>query len=98
MPTMTILSPIVSEPVHTAVAVAAHSRAVLPPRIRIATLSNGKPNTSFVLDGVLDVLRRDARISETLRVRKQAPSGPATSELIDELVSQADLVVNATGD
>jgi hypothetical protein len=50
------------------------------------------------LDGVIDVLTRDPRISETLRRRKQAPSGPATNELIDELVAQADLVVNATGD
>lgn len=100
MKTITILSPVVSEPVSSAVSVAAQSRvpAVLPARTRLATLSNGKPNTSFVLDGVIDVLTRDPRISETLRRRKQAPSGPATNELIDELVAQADLVVNATGD
>jgi hypothetical protein len=94
--TMTILSPV---PDRRAEAAAPTSAAWdLPDRVRVGLLSNGKPNTSHLLDGVADVLAAESRVVLTTRAAKESASRPASRATLDELVAGADLVVGATAD
>jgi hypothetical protein len=61
-------------------------------------LSNGKPNTSHLLDGILEVLTADGRFELTARVQKESASKPADQAIIDRLTADSDLVVGATAD
>jgi len=93
--TLTILSPV---PDRAAEAGAAPVAWDLPGRVRVGLLSNGKPNTSHLLDGVAQVLAGDPRVVLTVRAAKDSASRPAGQATLDELAAGADLVVDATAD
>jgi hypothetical protein len=93
--TLTILSPV---PDRAAEAGAAPVAWDLPDRVRVGLLSNGKPNTSHLLDGVAQVLAEDPRVVLTVRAAKDSASRPAGRATLAELAAGADLVVDATAD
>jgi hypothetical protein len=93
--TQTILSPV---PEGLAEAAAPPVAWDLPGRIRVGLLSNSKPNTTHLLDGVAEVLAADPRIVLTVRAAKPSASRPAGPDTLDELAAGADLVVAATAD
>ena len=93
--TLIILSPVPDRPADAGLAGAAPD---LPDRVRLGLLSNGKPNTEPLLDGILDVLGEDPRFALALRVRKASASQPAPPEILERLAGEADLVVGATAD
>ena len=70
----------------------------LGPKIRLGLLSNGKPNTDLLMRGLVEVLRADGRLDESVRERKTSASEPADAAILARLVSSADLVVGATAD
>ncbi|HYW25261.1 MAG TPA: hypothetical protein VE953_13925 [Terriglobales bacterium] len=93
--TLTILSPVPEGLARTAAAPVAWD---LPGRLRVGLLSNSKPNTTHLLDGVGQVLAADPRIEITVRAAKPSASRPAGQAMLDELAAGADLVVGATAD
>jgi hypothetical protein len=97
MATITILSPVAETRVPEAGPDAAGERR-LGPRIRLGLLSNGKPNTDHLIEGLLEVLDADDRIELRLRERKPSASEPAEEAVLSRLMSSADLVVGATAD
>jgi hypothetical protein len=70
----------------------------LTDRVRVGLLSNGKPNTSHLLDGVLEVLAGDPRFVPVARLQKESASTPAGQAILDRLTAGVDLVVGATAD
>lgn len=92
---LTILSPV---PERTAEAATPTLAWALPDRVRLGVLSNGKPNTSHLLDGVLEVLAVDPRVVLTVRARKASASLAADQAVLDRLSAGSDLVVCATAD
>src|SRR5437660_123776 len=95
--TLTILSP-VPEPGPEAGAARSPLAWDLLGRVRVGLLSNGKPNTSHLLDGVAQVLAGEPGVVLTVRAAKESASRPAGQATLDELAAGADLVVDATAD
>ena len=93
--TLTILSPVPEARAADDVPAGASG---LPDRVRVGLLSNGKPNTSELLDGLIDELTADPRFVLAVRARKETSSRPAAPEILDRLAAEADLVVGATAD
>ena len=93
--TITILSPVPAPPAR---ATAEGSGRRLGGRIRLGLLSNGKPNTNLLLEGMLDVLRADSRLQLAIEERKSSASHPADAAILARLSASADLVVGATAD
>jgi hypothetical protein len=93
--TITILSPVPEPAAAGSEAVAARR---LPERVRVGLLSNGKPNTSHLLDGILDAFGADRRYLVSLRTAKPSSSHPAEQAVLNRLAAAADLVVGATAD
>jgi hypothetical protein len=93
--TLTILTPVPDGP---AEAPAPPTVWDLPERVRVGLLSNGKPNTAHLLDGLAEVLRSHPRVVLTVRAAKESASRPAPPATLDELAAGADLVVDATAD
>jgi hypothetical protein len=93
---LTILSPVPDDPGGAATA-PAHARD-LPGLIRVGLLSNGKPNTPHLLDGIAAVLGADSRFVLTVRTRKESAARPADQAILDRLAAGSDLVVGATAD
>jgi len=95
--TITILSP-VPEGANVGKKAGTAAARTLPKNFRVGTLSNGKPNTSHLLDGVLEVLSGHSQVIDAPRLRKEAPSYPAADAIIEQLAREADLVIVATAD
>jgi hypothetical protein len=93
--TITILSPVPEPAAAPATAAAA---AVLPERIRLGILSNGKPNSAPLLDGVVEVLTADQRVRSVVRLDKGTAARGIPAQMLERLVQEADVVVNATAD
>jgi hypothetical protein len=94
--TITILSPVPEPAAQPASAWPA--AAVLPERIRLGILSNGKPNSAPLLDGVVEVLTCDRRVRSVVRLDKGTAARGIRAEMLERLVREADVVVNATAD
>jgi hypothetical protein len=90
-----ILSPVPEPAPQTA---APPSPRALSGYVRVGLLSNGKPNTSHLLDGIAEVLAGDPRFAPPAREQKESASKPADQAIVDRLAAGADLVVGATAD
>jgi hypothetical protein len=93
--TLTILTPVPD--VRAGAASQAEERR-LGNKVRLGLLSNGKPNTELLLDGLMEVLGPGAGMVAELRERKNSASEPADEAILNRLTSSADLVVSATAD
>ena len=93
--TITILSPV---PEARVVQAAQEAVRRLPANVRVGILSNGKPNSSHLLDGIVEVLEGESRYKLALREAKPSSSHPAEEAVLSRLMSSADLVVGATAD
>ena len=93
--TLTILSPVPEGPPEMPTGSSGWN---LPNQIRLGVLSNGKPNTSHLLDGILEVLTANPRFTLTERLGKESASMPASAAALARLSEGADLVVTATAD
>lgn len=94
--TITILSP-VPEPV----AVATRSAISAPASrqiLRVSLLSNGKPNSDHLLDGVVEILGERSHLKVAERIQKGSSSASAGEDILRRLTEQSDVVVNATCD
>ena len=65
---------------------------------RVGLLENGKQNASLFLTEVADILRERYGAGEARLRRKENFAQPAPQELIDQLSSEADVVVIGIGD
>ncbi len=80
------------------------ARRALAPRPRtldgkvLGVLDNGKWNAGKLLSLVVEVLGKDHRFTEVIRVKKPAFSAPAPPDLLNELAKRCDVVVTAIGD
>ena len=96
MATITILTPVPEPKAMPADGEAPKRR--LGRKIRLGLLSNGKPNTELLIQGLLDVVQEDQRFQGFVRERKTSSSQPADEAILARLVASADLVVGATAD
>ncbi len=97
-PMLIILSPVPEPSAESAEPAAPATAWQLPRRARVGVLSNGTPNTSPLLDGVLEVLAADERVAPAERARKDSASQPADRAILDRLAAGCDLVVGAAAD
>jgi hypothetical protein len=66
--------------------------------MKIGLLENGKQNARRLLEDVADVLHDRYGAGEVTLRRKEDFAQPASPELVDELSTQADVVVIGVGD
>ncbi len=65
---------------------------------RVGILWNGKPNADLLLDRVAELLGERFGVLVTVRATKPNVSAPAPPDVIQKLVAECDVVVNAIGD
>jgi hypothetical protein len=66
--------------------------------VRLGLLSNSKINADNVLLAIGDLLAERYALKNIVHERKENFSLPAPNEIIDKMVSQADVVIAAVGD
>jgi hypothetical protein len=66
--------------------------------IRLGVLDNSKGNADHLLDMIVEGVKKEFAVESVVYRRKPASSAPATDEILDELATQADLVVSAMAD
>jgi hypothetical protein len=85
-------------------AVAKPPQAGLAPRAdrldgkRIGFLNNTKSNVDLLFDRIEELLSERYRIAGVVRTRKANAAVPAPAGVIDQLVSECDVVITASGD
>ena len=79
-------------------------QAIIAPRpssldgISIGLLANGKQNSAELLEIIYEVLADRYDFSVVIAKNKGNASRPCPRDLLEEMVSQCDLVVTSTGD
>ena len=66
--------------------------------LRMGVLDNGKGNADNLLRFVLEGLKSAHPASSVVWLRKDSMSTPATASMLDQLVTETDLVISAMGD
>ena len=66
--------------------------------IRLGVLDNSKGNADYLLNFIVEGVKKEFKIASVVMKRKPASSRPATDEMLDELATEADLVVSAMAD
>lgn len=64
---------------------------------RLGLVENSKANAAGLLEGVAEILDEDLQPAEIVR-RKVPTSFPAPEEVLDQLASDCDVVIEAVGD
>ena len=65
---------------------------------RLGLLDNGKLKSDKFLASVAEFLQREYRLAGIIQRRKASPYFPCQPELLEELISQCDLVITGIGD
>ncbi len=65
---------------------------------RLGVLWNGKPNADILLDRVAGLLAERFGVTVTVQTTKPNVSAPAPPDVIQRLIQECDVVVNAIGD
>jgi len=79
------------------------SGATLAPRLHslcgktVGILDNGKANAGMLMNAVTELLKRDYGVTDVL-VRRKPVAGPASPQVIDEMVSQCAAVLIGSAD
>jgi len=66
--------------------------------IRLGVLDNSKGNADYLLNLIVEGVKKEFKVSSVVVKRKPASSRPATDQVLDELAKEADLVVSAMAD
>jgi hypothetical protein len=66
--------------------------------IRLGVLDNSKANADYLLELIVDGVKKELDVTSVLVTRKPASSRPASYEVLDKLAKETDLVVSAMAD
>ena len=64
----------------------------------VGFIDNSKPNFNLLVDDLAELLTSRYGVKAIVRTGKRGASMPATSQVIDDLAAQCDLVVTGSGD
>jgi hypothetical protein len=64
----------------------------------VGFIDNSKPNFSFLVDDLADLLAARYGVAHVLRHRKRAASVPADTAVLDAFARDCDLVIAGSGD
>ena len=64
----------------------------------VGFIDNSKPNFNLLIDDLAELLRSRYGVKSIVKTGKRSASMPATSQVLDDLASQCDLVVTGSGD
>lgn len=79
-------------------AAVAHPRKAVGTGIRLGVLDNGKANADHLLSLLVEGLRAVLPVSSVLSLRKHSAAAGAEDVILDQLASEADVVVSAMAD
>ena len=66
--------------------------------IRLGVLDNSKGNADHLLNFIVEGVKQEFKVDSVVVKRKPASSAGATTQILDELAEEADLVVSAMAD
>lgn len=66
--------------------------------IRLGVLDNSKANADYLLELIVDGVKKELEVSSVVFKRKPASSRPASEDVLDALAKEADVVVSAMAD
>jgi len=64
----------------------------------VGFIDNAKPNFNLLIDDLGELLTSRYGVKAIVKTGKRGSSMPATSQVLDDLASQCDLVVTGSGD
>ena len=74
------------------------SRTLGDRAIRLGVLDNSKGNADHLLNFIVEGVKQEFKVDSVVVKRKPASSAGATTQILDELAEEADLVVSAMAD
>ena len=74
------------------------SRTLGDRAIRLGVLDNSKGNADHLLNFIVEGVKQEFKVESVGVKRKPASSAGATTQILDELAEEADLVVSAMAD
>ena len=74
------------------------SRTLGDKAIRLGVLDNSKGNADHLLNFIVEGVKQEFKVDSVVVKRKPASSAGATTQILDELAEEADLVVSAMAD
>jgi len=81
-----------------AVAQLKSSRTLGSAGIRLGILDNSKANADYLLQLIVEGVKKEFKVDSVVIKRKPTSSRPATDQVLDELARDADLVISAMAD
>jgi hypothetical protein len=66
--------------------------------IRLGILDNSKANADYLLNLIVEGVKKEFKVDSVVVKRKPTSSRPATEQVLDELAQEADLVISAMAD
>jgi hypothetical protein len=66
--------------------------------IRLGVLDNSKANADYLLELLVEGVKKELDVASVLVKRKPASSRPASDEILDTLANETDIVVSAMAD
>jgi len=66
--------------------------------IRLGVLDNSKANADYLLELIVDGVKKELDVTSVLVTRKPASSRPASDQVLDKLARETDLVISAMAD
>ena len=66
--------------------------------IRLGILDNSKANADYLLNLIVEGVKKEYKVDSVVIKRKPTSSRPATDQVLDELAKEADLVISAMAD
>lgn len=64
----------------------------------VGFIDNAKPNFNHLVDALSDVLVSQHGVAKVLKQRKPSASVPADKKVLEDIVTEADLVITGSGD
>jgi hypothetical protein len=74
------------------------NRTVGDEGIRLGVLDNSKGNADHLLNFIVEGVKKEFKVASVAMKRKPASSAAATTQILDELEKEADVVVSAMAD
>ncbi len=74
------------------------SRTLSGRGLRLGVLDNSKANADYLLNLIVDGVKKEYQVDSVVIKRKPTSSRPATEQVLDELANEADLVISAMAD